>query len=233
LFSSVNNSFQYDNSKNTSVLGFEKRKLGEKLYNNSIEIRTKLDNKRKERDDGFKRSMTPNITSKARNIARDPQQFGERLYPYKSDNQFGEFSENLNKNLYGNDSLLKIYSRDKHNDSLTDQFIYDKPVINEKSRKMAGKMESVMTRLTKKKKRNKSLMQLNHSSDLDESIRSKSVTRANPAIGLELYNKGITSMQRRKDTFDENNLIKNESYRDFSYHPSISCNNDEIHMKKK
>lgn len=55
---------------------------GDRLYENSKVIRAKLESKRIQNEIERKRNMTPNITNKSKKIERDPQLFGERLYPY-------------------------------------------------------------------------------------------------------------------------------------------------------
>ena len=132
-----------------------KKSTSKRLYDNSKTIQSKIEKIRKNNELIRKQSSSPQITKTAKKIIRDPQLFGERLYPFKKiqklSNNFSRntkinsselkkidsfFEDNELEKLYGDLSFMNIYRNDKEKKEIK----YDhKPKLNSNSLKIAEK----------------------------------------------------------------------------------------------
>lgn len=152
------------------------------LYEDFKRIKSKLEKKKDTAEEMRKRSMSPNITSMARNIQRDPNNFQERLYPYHKVNQgygYGTnalsssgYPDNIKLHFHQKNHLYKVLDEndvfDIYGHKINHDNIYHKekpkivnndftfsPVFNKKSIQIASKLEPAFERLISKRSKSK------------------------------------------------------------------------------
>jgi hypothetical protein len=135
------------------------KNAGERLYHYSKYLKLKKDNRRVFEDLERSRSMSPNLSKKAKSIDRDPRKFVERLYPDDKNLNLSSYEPSIISDIesvFGNKSLMHLYKKPV-NDVYNVEFPF-KPNLNSKSLLLASKMESPRSRLMSKnkKKHNKS-----------------------------------------------------------------------------
>jgi hypothetical protein len=154
--SAITNKDRYEINSTTLNKG---KNAGERLYNYSKYLKLKKDNRRVLEDLERSRSMSPNLSKKAKSIERDPKKFVERLYPDEKGINLSGYEASIIsdiENVFGNKSLMHLYKK-PFRDVSNVEFPF-KPNLNSKSLLLASKMESPRSRLmtTNKKKPNKS-----------------------------------------------------------------------------
>jgi hypothetical protein len=175
-------------------------------------------------------TFTPEITSKAKQLSRDPLKFPDRLYPahkIKSKNE-NNHSQILSKSpsssmLQMNDTstderMLKIYFKSKEKNY--EKFDYQ-PKLDRKSLQMAKKLGDARERLTRKKSRAKTPAPEVRESQ-ETTRRSKSPLSNNGKNRcLELYEKAQYQAKVKNDLILKKAREAENSHLQYSYHPSI------------
>lgn len=223
-------------------------KVGDRLYQNSVLVRQKLENKRKNEEIARKENMTPDITNKARSIVRDPSAFGERLYPRHKvgDNKasldssilsgkssYYKKSQNASINndvdsffmeneeverIYGNDSFINIYRKPQKS---FDHFSFQ-PALTRKSMKIAEKLEAPMIRLTKKRKKQKSDNNINQ--NLSKYL-NKNYSKSNLSISSANNSVSSAALPRTKEMYEKG--VEQLKKRQFDYEEKIRLEEEE------
>jgi hypothetical protein len=117
----LNINININNQNNTSTItkSPSSSAIGERLYNNAFYMKDKKERKKLEDQINFQRQRTPEITSKAKSIQRDPKKFYERLYPYHKINQQNDHDNNRYGNRCDfNQSQVDEYNAYQHNINL-------------------------------------------------------------------------------------------------------------------
>jgi hypothetical protein len=199
-------------SKNLSKL-YPPNDSGNRLYNYGYYIKNKLNKKRKLEEEKIRKQMTPKILNRSKEMNRDPNKFEERLY-YAEKNDMNDSIYNRKR------SLSKEYINYK-------DFTYH-PKINKKSLLIASKLEPSTLRINKKKTHNyvgeKSVM--NYYSNLfrnKNNLNYKKNLNNNSGNekSNELYMKGIQDMKRKEQIYNENQVRKEEEYKNYPFKPKI------------
>ena len=204
-------------SKNLSKL-YPPNDSGNRLYNYGYYIKNKLIKKRKLEEEKIRKQMTPKILNRSKEMNRDPNKFEERLY-YAEKND-------TNDSIYNRKRTLS-----KGNINYNDYTYH--PKINKKSLLIASKLEPSSLRINKKKKYNcvgeKSVM--NYYSNLfrnKNNLKYKRKLNSNSSCGNEksneLYTKGIQDMKRKAQIYYENQVRKNQEYKNYPFKPKITKN---------
>ena len=204
-------------SKNLSKL-YPPNDSGNRLYNYGYYIKNKLNKKRKLEEEKIRKQMTPKILNRSKEMNRDPNKFEERLY-YAEKND-------TNDSIYNRKRTLS-----KGNINYNDYTYH--PKINKKSLLIASKLEPSSLRINKKKKYNcvgeKSVM--NYYSNLfrnKNNLKYKRKLNSNSSCGNEksneLYTKGIQDMKRKAQIYYENQVRKNQEYKNYPFKPKITKN---------
>lgn len=108
----ININISNQNNSTTSI-NKSPSAIGTRLYNRAFDIKDKKERKKLEEQMNFQRQMTPDITSRAKSIQRDPKKFYERLYPYhkinrqcdQDNNRYENSDEFSNSNAYVNHNI--------------------------------------------------------------------------------------------------------------------------------
>lgn len=220
--------------------------FGERLYNNANFYREKIERKRIELDYNMRKNMTPEITNKAKNINRDPNKFGERLYPgiknksvntsnnleINSSNISTNKEEVMTDNFQTDDSQIeRIYRKKNDVESKMIKFEH-KPHLDKKSLQIAERLGSAKERLyaNKRKSRSKSFDKKADYNYLNTSKTSKSPTNKetenshifNPEKINELYQRGLKSKKAREEQYNNKLVLEQNQYKNFPYKPKIS-----------
>ena len=202
-------------NKNLSKL-YPPNDSGNRLYNYGYYIKNKLNKKRKLEEEKIRKQMTPKILNRSKEMNRDPNKFEERLY-YAEKNDMNDSIYNRKR------SLSKEYINYK-------DFTYH-PKINKKSLLIASKLEPSTLRINKKKTHNyvgeKSVM--NYYSNLfrnKNNLNYKKNLNNNSGNekSNELYLKGIQDMKRKEQLYNENQVRKEEEYKNYPFKPKIKKN---------
>jgi hypothetical protein len=193
--------------------------VGDRLYEQGMRSKERLERRKQAEDETRLKNMTPDITRKAKLIMRDPSRFEERLYPshrvmnnsvIERDRSGKSFD--ISKSDISNHSDIetdKIYKRNPKSKNPDFKF---KPSLNKHSLQMAENFEPPTERLTKKKKRSKSL-----------SPASKSPSRKVDISRLEgLYSQGVNKFKKREVAANEKKTIEAEEYKKYTYKPKIN-----------
>ena len=202
-------------NKNLSKL-YPPNDSGNRLYNYGYYIKNKLNKKRKLEEEKIRKQMTPKILNRSKEMNRDPNKFEERLY----------YAEK-------NDTNDSIYNRKR---SLSKEYINYKdftyhPKINKKSLLIASKLEPSTLRINKKKTHNyvgeKSVM--NYYSNLFRNKKNLNYKKnlnnnSGNEKSNELYMKGIQDMKRKEQLYNENQVRKEEEYKNYPFKPKITKN---------
>jgi hypothetical protein len=85
---------------NINISNENKNDVGNRLYNYAFFIKDKHYKRRIEGQNMLSRNMTPEITTRAKSIQRDPKKFYERLYPYHKLKNPQNSNNNLNSDDY-------------------------------------------------------------------------------------------------------------------------------------
>lgn len=152
------------------------------LYEDFKRIKSKLEKKKETAEEIRKRSMSPNITTMAKNIQRDPNNFQERLYPYHKVNQgygYGtnalsssKYPDNVKLHFHQKNHLYKVLDEndvfDIYGHRINHDNIYHKekpkivnndftfsPAFNKKSIQIASKLEPAFERLISRRSKSK------------------------------------------------------------------------------
>jgi len=230
--------------KNLSKL-YPPNDSGNRLYNYGYYIKNKLDKKRKLENEKIRQQMTPKILNRSKEMNRDPNKFEERLY-YAEKNDTNDSIYNRKRTLSRENLNYKNY----FNSRFTHQ-----PKINKKSLLIASKLEPSTLRINKKKMRYSNYVEeksvLNYYSNLfkNKNINLNYKKKLNNNISAacgneksnELYLKGIQDMKRKEQIYKENQLRKEEEFKNYSFRPKITKNysssgfriNDKRMMKDK
>ena len=171
--------------------------------------------------------MTPKILNRSKEINRNPQ-FEERLY-YAEKN-------NTNDNIYNRRRTL---SRDNINyqKNNKERFTHH-PKINKKSLLIASKLEPSSLRINRKKTNysnyNGDKTVIDYYSNLFKDKnnyyykKNKSNNNISPTCGNEksneLYLKGMQDIKKKQQTFNENQLKKEQEYKKYPFKPKITKN---------
>ena len=236
------------NSSNTNTnptTGMSKSPSGERLYNNAMLSKQKIEQKRKDYNTNIKQQMTPDISSKAKNIKRDPNKYHIRLYPaHKISTNTNNSKKVLNCNNYGNYYENMDQDEDIANfDNLYERNIYRKqfqknhekvfdykPKIDKKSKKMAEKFGPALNRLLqKKKKASRSITPVkNKLSNTDPNMSFRSASNNSKISSKtrnerfnELYSKGLDFMKKRVKVTEEKKKKEAEEYTAYTYKPEL------------
>ena len=206
-----------------NILNNDIKEVGDRLYNNSFLVKTKLEHIRNMRDEAIRKQMNPKISEKSKKIKGDKS----RLY-----------NENVIQKMRKNISQKNIIEKDK-----TCTF---RPTLNKKSLKIAEKLEPSTFRLNKKKlKINKNeiidLTQKNYSNLFGNNMYQNYMkNNDNSKINLnksdgniskrinEFYQKQLDSIKNKEKIYNENKLKKEEEYKKYPFHPII--NNKKSNM---
>lgn len=209
----INKSRSKSKNNNDAYMSSNKSdKVYVSLYENFKRIKGKLENKKVETDYCMKKAMSPSITTKARNIIRDPNNFQERLYPYhKIEGGDGyqlkqyplpkNLDEKFKKNAYlfkvlDENDVYDIYGNKINHDniyrrSISPHLRYDdrskfsfNPSFNKNSLKIAERLEPSFERLTRDKSKTSCNSKGNSilSSPLNLSRDRKAQTNVNSGI---------------------------------------------------
>ena len=179
-------------------------------------------------------SFTPEITSKAKQLSRDPMKFPERLYPVQKLKIKNE-SEGLNNLIKSpsssvlnvddtstDDKTQKIYFKQKE---ISIQSNYNhQPKLDKNSLLMAKKLGDPKERLLRKKTRSKTPVQEVKLSNENQSKLSKSPTgTSNNGKNhcINLYEKGQYNLKVRNDLIQKKAKQEESSYLKYSFHPTI------------
>ena len=211
-----------------SEFSTKKIPMGHILYENSKQISTRLEMIRKSNAEEIKKRMRPEITSKAKKILRNPQMFGERLYPRQKDSHEKEdsFFKDVSsiELIYGNSSYMNMYHKPKK--SMQEIFTY-KPNFNHNSLRIAKNIPvSPMSRLTNKTKRN-------NSGDFKNSLNTSQISQKSINKSKEMYEKGLDMLRNKMTKHLEHQTIRNQSYKSFSYNPKINKSHSPISVNPK
>ena len=204
-------------SKNLSKL-YPPNDSGNRLYNYGYYIKNKLNKKRKLEEEKIRKQMTPKILNRSKEMNRDPNKFEERLY-YAEKNDTNDSIYNRKRALSRGNLNYKDYTYH--------------PKINKKSRLIASKLEPSSLRINKKKIYNcvgeKTLMK--YYSNLfrnKNNLNYKKKLNNNSSCGNEksneLYMKGIQDMKRKAQIYYENQVRKDQEYKNYPFKPKITKN---------
>ena len=204
-------------SKNLSKL-YPPNDSGNRLYNYGYYIKNKLNKKRKLEEEKIRKQMTPKILNRSKEMNRDPNKFEERLY-YAEKNDTNDSIYNRKRALSRGNLNYKDYTYH--------------PKINKKSRLIASKLEPSSLRINKKKIYNcvgeKTLMK--YYSNLfrnKNNLNYKKKLNNNSSCGNEksneLYMKGIQDMKRKAQIYYENQIRKDQEYKNYPFKPKITKN---------
>jgi len=179
--------------------------------------------------------MTPDISSRSKNIKRDPTKYHERLYPTHKISTNKLRMDISNDNIEQEEEIFdSLYERNiyRKRSEKNHETKYDyKPKIDEKSKKMAEKFGPALKRLLEKRKRPaRSTTPVNKNTkhtytDPNMSFRSNSnnskvATTPSKRI-TELYTKGLDFMKKRETLAEEKKKKDAESYTEYSYKPDM------------
>ena len=196
--------------------------VSERLYNNSFLIKTKIDNKRKMREEVFKKNLIPKIEHKAKRIKKEEK----------------KLCKNINKKMRTNLSQDNLYEKDKN-------FSF-KPKLNKKSLKMAEKLKPFTERMNKKKSKISKdeiyeLTKRNYTNLLGSNLKknkifgvgnySKKLNRSMENINKkinEFYQKQFEKIKLKEKIYIENKLKNEEEYQNYPFHPIIKHNNNYL-----
>lgn len=205
-------------------------------YGVFIENKKKL--KRRIQEKEINNKMCPRITTKAEEIVRDPNKFGERLY------------SNYKRNI------VKTSKKKKTNNSLATYNFSFRPELNKKSLLIANKLEPSYIRLNKKKKKinnsmdereinenylnlyggrskGKKLNVMNNFSPLNINNKTNKTSKKNKKDS-DLYLRGLESMKKKEKQYNEKKLKEMEEYKKYSFKPKINkSKNNNIHSITK
>ena len=204
-------------SKNLSKL-YPPNDSGNRLYNYGYYIKNKLNKKRKLEEEKIRKQMTPKILNRSKEMNRDPNKFEERLY-YAEKNDTNDSIYNRKRALSRGHLNYKDYTYH--------------PKINKKSQLIASKLEPSSLRINKKKIYNcvgeKTLMK--YYSNLfrnKNNLNYKKKLNNNSSCGNEksneLYMKGIQDMKRKAQIYYENQVRKDQEYKNYPFKPKITKN---------
>lgn len=223
-----NNSYILFNGNNKyykiNIPNSNKNDVGERLYNNSYLIQSKLENKRKLIDDNLKKNVIPKITKKAQKIKGDKT----RLY-----------NDNIIKKMRMAISQKSLLEKDKN--------CSFRPKLDKKSLQIAGRLEPSTSRLNKKKlKINKDeifeLTKESYSNLIDNHIINKLKKRNNKNLNRstgdinkrinDFYQKQMEKIKEKEKKYNENKLKKEKEYQKYSFHPIINRKKNNIYLNK-
>ena len=214
-------------SKNLSKL-YPPNDSGNRLYNYGYYIKNKLNKKRKIEEEKIRKQMTPKILNRSKDMNRDPSKFEERLY-YAEKNDTNDSIYNRKRTLSRENINYQNYNNSR--------FTYH-PKINKKSLLIASKLEPSTLRINKKKinysnyVEDKSVIDYysNLFKDKNTFNHKKRInnTAISPSCGNEksneLYMKGMQDIKRKEQTYNENQLKKEEEYKNYPFRPKITKN---------
>ena len=213
---------------------------GNRLYNYGYYIKNKLNKKRKLEDEKVKKQMIPKILNRSKEIKRDPK-FEERLY-YAEKNDTNDSIYNRRRTLSRDNINYQNYNKAR--------FTYH-PKINKKSLLIASKLEPSTLRINRKKVNYSNFVEdktvIDYYSNLFKDKnnfnykKNKSNNNISPTCGNEksneLYIKGMQDIKRKEQTFNENQIKKEEEYKNYPFKPKITKNHSyggtKIGNKKK
>lgn len=220
------------------------------LYEDSKRLKTKKESMEKTSQMRISKNSQPKITSMAKSIKRDVNNFHERLYPYHklstskdktkikaydSEFDFENENQNLFKILDEND-VFDIYGKRINNENIYRRYpkkqvsqgaFYSNfsPVINKNSIKIANKLEPTFIRLTAKRSKSRTMLNsLNQSHNSLSKSKDRSTNNSYEAIpGKYLYEKGLEKMRIKDENFKRRTEQTNNSYLQYTYRPDIKA----------
>jgi len=134
------------------------------------------------------------------------------------------FQENENiKALYGDCSLINVYRKESKNNF--DDFDFQ-PVLCDNSLKIADRLEPAINRLTKAKKRNKTV----DNSLMSEKSSNKSLTSIFHMRGL--YDQAMTSIKTLDELRLRKRIIDENEFRNYPFKPSLNKNKSSYSLGK-